>query len=120
MALFGTKKNTKKVAKAEKVVAVKVTPTVHEDLSHVIVRPRITEKASTMSERGVYVFDVSARSSKISIAKAVQELYNVTPVKIAITGVPAKQVIIRGRRGIQKGGKKAYVYLAKGDKIEFV
>ena len=31
-----------------------------------------------------------------------------------------KTIIYRGKRGIKAGGKKAYVYLKKGDKISVV
>ena len=94
--------------------------TVSANTSHVIVRPRITEKASMKSEQNVYVFEVATSASKIDISNAITDLYKVTPVKIAIAQIPSKNVIVRGRYGVQKGGKKAYVYLAKGDKIEIV
>ncbi|MBA3550831.1 50S ribosomal protein L23 [Patescibacteria group bacterium] len=118
MALFGSKKNTKKVE--EKAVVAKTETSSHIDLSHVIVRPRITEKASMKAEKNVYAFEVSVRSDKKSISAAVKALYNVTPVKVAIVAIPTKEVFVRGKWGIKKGGKKAYVYLKKGETIEFV
>ncbi len=118
MALFGSKKNTKKVE--EKAVAAKTETSSTIDLSHIIVRPRITEKASMKAESNVYSFEVSERSNKKTIAGAVKELYNVTPVKVAIVAIPSKEVFIRGKWGVKKGGKKAYVYLKKGETIEFV
>lgn len=90
------------------------------DLTHIIKRPRVTEKASKNAEGNVYVFEVDTAANKRTVADAVRELYNVTPVKIAITKIPAKKIIVRNKPGIKSGGKKAYVYLKQGDKIEIV
>jgi len=51
---------------------------------------------------------------------AVAEVYKVTPVRVSVTSVPSKKVFVRGKKGVKSGGKKAYVYLAKKDKIEIV
>lgn len=91
-----------------------------QDLHSIIRRPRITEKASTQAEKGIYVFEVSADANKGAVASAIKELYNVTPVKVAVVTIPKKAVFVRGKAGTKVGGKKAYVYLKKGDKIEFV
>lgn len=84
----------------------------------IIVRPRITEKASFKSENNVYVFEIAKNANKKEIAKAVRELYNVTPVKVATASTPAKKVFVRGKHGTKSAIKKAYVYLKKGEKIE--
>jgi len=122
MALFGTKKNTKENTgvKAETAMVAKSESTGVRSLSHIIKRPRITEKASLKSESNVYAFEVAQEANKYTIRDAVKELYNVTPIKIAIVSIPAKQVIVRNKKGIKKGGKKAYVFLKKGETIEFV
>ena len=84
-----------------------------------ILRPRITEKAGIMSEKlNVYTFEVSKDSTKHSIEKEIKALYKVTPVKVRIVNLPAREVIVRGRKGSQSAVKKVYVYLKKGDKIE--
>ena len=69
---------------------------------------------------GVYTFEVTDKANKKNIAKAVKELYKVTPVKVNITKLPSKKVFSRGKVGRKSGVKKAIVYLKKGDKIEFV
>jgi large subunit ribosomal protein L23 len=123
MALFGSKKNTKAKAAETKEVAVaapKETTASLRDLSSVIKRPRITEKASMKAEANVYAFEVASDANKVTIAAAVKELFNVTPLKIAVVKIPTKQVFVRGRMGTTGGGKKAYVYLKKGETIEFV
>jgi len=86
----------------------------------VLLRPHITEKASILAEDNAYTFEILASANKTEIAKAIKELYKVTPKKINITYSPAKKVITRGNIGVKKGKKKAIVYLKKGDKIEFV
>jgi len=90
-------------------------------LSSVLLRPRITEKAGDKAmNANTYVFNVDPRTTKFHIKKAVEQMYKVSPVKIAIVTIRPKSVVVRGKKGQTKGGKKAYVYLKKGDKIEFV
>ena len=131
MSIFSRKKEEKKEdakpAKKEassKVATKKYAPkkgsAYNEDLSWVLLRPRITEKAASMGEGNVYTFDVATRANKIQIKKAIQSLYNVTPVKVRVAKVPAKKVFRRGVAGVKKGGAKAMIYLKKGDSIEFV
>lgn len=87
----------------------------------IIKKPRITEKSGIQAETsGVYTFEVTPEANKKNIAKAVKELYKVTPVKVNITHLPMKKVFSRGKMGQKSGVKKAVVYLKKGDKIEFV
>ena len=87
---------------------------------HIILSPRITEKGAYMTEQGVYVFNVAENANKNEIAAAVSELFKVTPRTVRIARIPRKQVLTRStnRKGMTAGGKKAYVYLKKGDKIE--
>ncbi|MDP2642150.1 MAG: 50S ribosomal protein L23 [bacterium] len=87
----------------------------------VLLRPRITEKAALGADKsGVYVFEVSKSATKKSIAASVHEAYGVTPEKVRVAAIPLKRVVVRGKRGVKSGGKKAYVYLKKGDKIEII
>jgi large subunit ribosomal protein L23 len=87
----------------------------------IIKKPRITEKSGLQAEvAGVYTFEVTTKANKKNVAKAVSELYKVTPVKVNIVNLPAKKIISRGKVGRKAGIKKAVVFLKKGDKIEFV
>jgi large subunit ribosomal protein L23 len=89
--------------------------------ANVLLRPRITEKAVLGADRnGVYVFNVSTDATKAAIAASVKATYKVTPVKIRTVTIKPTRVFVRGKRGVTKGGKKAYVYLKKGDKIELL
>lgn len=111
-----TKVSTKKDQKATIVTSGTV------DLASVLLRPRITEKATDNMENGVYVFDVSLRSNKKQIAAAIKQVYNVTPVKINITQISKKNTMERrtGIKGRKGGGKKAYVFLKKGETISIM
>ena len=78
---------------------------------------RITEKAALGAEKGIYTFNVEDNANKNEIKKAINVIYGVTPKRVSIIQITAKKVVRRGRIGVKKGGKKAVVYLKKGDKI---
>ena len=87
----------------------------------VIIGPRITEKAVIGADKsGVYAFNVTESANKTTIAKAIKEAYKVTPVKVRVLGMPKERLFRKGKSGLIGGGKKAYVYLKKGDKIEII
>ena len=84
----------------------------------IILRPRITEKSGVMNENlNLYTFEVAKNSTKPSIAKAIKQLYKVTPLKIRTIMLPRKEVFVRGKFGSKPAVKKALVFLKKGDKI---
>ncbi len=125
MAIFGSKKkkNEKVGVKAAPVKAVAATVGASGavlDHASVIIRPRITEKSGILSQTGRYTFQVGTNANKEAIAKAVKTLYKVTPVKVSIINVAARNVFVKGRHGTVSGFKKAVVTLKAGDKIEFV
>jgi len=121
MAIFGTKKEGKEKEKKEQKVAAPIpnAPSASRNLSHVLRHARVTEKATMHSEAGVYTFDVAEDATKRDIMQAVRLLYKVTPRKVAIVTVPSKsrRNARTGKTGIKHGGKKAYVYLKKGEQI---
>ena len=87
----------------------------------IIKKPRITEKAGIKSEsQNVYTFEVTKDATKKTIGEAMQLIYKVTPIKINIVNLPAKNVTARGKRGVKQAVKKALVFLKKGDKIAFI
>ena len=88
--------------------------------TQIIKNPRVTEKGSSAMEQNVYTFDITKSATKPEIKKAVFALYKVHPVKVNVLAVPRKQVMLRGRAGSKGGGRKAFVYLKQGDKIEFI
>jgi len=110
MATTKTKKNkeVKEVVDAKK-----------EKTHKMILGARITEKSAIAAEKGVYTFNVPNEANKNEIKKAIKFLYNVSPLKVSITRIADKTVTRRGNLSIKHGGKKAVVYLKKGDKITF-
>jgi large subunit ribosomal protein L23 len=94
------------------------------DLSNVIRNPRITEKGAILAtDKRIYVFDIANDATKTDVKAAIEQIYKVSPKKVTVAQVPDKKVRVRGHRrktGVKSGGKKAYVFLKDGDKIEFV
>ena len=112
------KKETVAVAKKD-AQASNALPT-DRDLSSVLVKPRITEKAVKKGEDNVYTFVVRRDATKFDIRDAITELFKVTPVRVNIVNKSPRQYTSRskGRTVTEKGMKKAYVYLKAGDSIE--
>ncbi|MEK7606532.1 MAG: 50S ribosomal protein L23 [Patescibacteria group bacterium] len=107
--------------KARETKALKTTIASGKVGAHILRNPRITEKASMAASNNVYVFDVSKDSTKNSIKAAIKDVYKITPVKVRVAAIPTKTAT--NRRGMTTttgGGKKAYVYLKKGDTIELI
>jgi large subunit ribosomal protein L23 len=89
--------------------------------SEVLVRPYITEKATYLTDDGVYTFVVKEDAHKPQIKQAVNDVYGVSVEKVRTVNMPKKQVQSRaGETGTKGGGKKAYVHLKEGDSIELM
>ncbi len=110
--LVSGKKEVKKTATAQSVS--------RSALEGVLRRPHITEKASTLAEKNVYVFEVDKRANKVVIKQAIKDIYKVDPIKVNIVNSPSKMVMVKGKKGVKSGKKKAIVYLKKGDSIEII
>ena len=117
MAIFG---NSKKKT-AAKTPAAKEVKDASGKLANVLHAPWLSEKALIGTEKGVYVFSVAPKTTGRDIALAIEKTYKVTPRKVAIVNLPAKRKALRTRRGVgvRSVRRKAYVYLKKGDTIEF-
>ena len=79
---------------------------------------RITEKASFGQEKNIYTFDIPKGVNKNEIKKAIFAQFKVKPVKVNVLSVPKKNTTFKGKYSTRGGGRKAVVYLKKGDKIE--
>ena len=86
----------------------------------VILRPRVTEKATALAARAVYAFEVTKGATERTVKAAIHSLYKVSPVKVAFVPLRRKEIIVKGKKGRTKGGKKAYVFLKKGERIEII
>jgi large subunit ribosomal protein L23 len=119
MALFGKKQNSEK--KVEKASSGQASVSV-ASYAHILKSPRITEKASMHSAESVYTFDVATFATKPQIARAIREVYKVTPRMVRVVTIRPKATrnMRTGKSGMRSGGKKAYVYLKKGETITVV
>jgi large subunit ribosomal protein L23 len=87
----------------------------------VLLRPRVTEKAALQADHSnVYVFEVTKDATEKSVKASIKDAYNITPLRVRLLSIPTKTVFRRGKVGTKGGGKKAYIYLKKGDKIEVI
>ena len=89
----------------------------------ILKRPLVTEKVSSLNEKGKYGFIVSAAATKVEIKQAVEKQYGVNVEKVNTMNVMGKKKtrytktgILSGRR---PGYKKAIVTLAQGEVIDF-
>lgn len=100
--------------------ATKRKPQLSREAMYQIIRsPVITEKATTLSERGQVVFRVAIDASKPEIKAAVEGLFGVKVVGINTLVQKGKTKRFRGRPGQRSDVKKAFVRLAEGQSIDF-
>ncbi len=113
MSIFGTKK--------VKTTATRDVKDETGKLSGTLLAPWLSEKALIGTEKGVYAFHVPKEATKHDVALAIQKTYKVSPTKIRVVNLPARKVRMRTRRGygMRPARRKAYVYLKKGDTIQF-
>lgn len=91
------------------------------DYTKILLRPVVTEKATMLRDSAEQIaFFVDPKANKIEIGKAVEEAFKVKVVKVNVVTVKPRHRVRAGRvKGRIAGYRKAYVTLAKGDKIEF-
>lgn len=88
--------------------------------ANLLVKPHISEKAATLADRGIYVFDVPLSANKIEIRKAVEAAYQVHVVSVR-TQRGIGKVVKRGKvAGRRSAWKKALVELKRGETIALV
>ncbi len=84
----------------------------------IIIRPIISEKTTELMEQNKYVFQVARDANKLTVKKALKDLFNVTPENVNILNVRGKNRRLRFKVGKRAAWKKAIVTLTAGDKIE--
>lgn len=83
-----------------------------------LLRSHVTEKASVLAGRNVYVFQVPAKATKLEIASAVQDIYGVPVQQVNIVNIPSKKIRVGRRHGVKAGYKKAMVSVKQGHQID--
>ena len=90
------------------------------DARDVIVRPVVSEKSYSLLDANAYTFLVHPEANKIQIRQAVEEIFDVTVVKVNTMNRPGKRM--RNRRALTYGKrpdtKRAVVTLVAGDRID--
>ena len=87
--------------------------------SDIIIKPIITEDSIERLENGKYTFKVAKTATKVEIAKAVEQLFDVKVSKVNTISVKGKQKRMGRYVGFRPDWKKAIVTV-EGDKtIEF-
>jgi large subunit ribosomal protein L23 len=84
----------------------------------IIIRPVLSEKSTDLAQANKYVFRVPRKANKNNIAKAIKQIFNVTPVKINVMKVRGRRKRVRYQYGFTSSWKKAIVTLNQSEKIE--
>ncbi len=84
----------------------------------VIRKPIITEKATMTSESNGVVFEVAIDANKPQIKEAVESLFGVKVKAVNTSITKGKTKRFRGKPGVRKDVKKAYVTLEEGNTID--
>ena len=83
----------------------------------VIIRPVITEQSMEDMDIKKYVFEVAKDANKVEIAKAIEEIFGVTVIKVTTATVRGKEKRVGANpAGKTKTWKKAVVKLSEDSK----
>ena len=86
-------------------------------LSDIILSPVVTEKSTLLQESGKYTFVISKQADKLSVKKAIEELFEVKVSSVNIIVKKGKPKTFGRNRLITPTYKKAIVSLIAGDTI---
>ena len=79
---------------------------------------RQTEKGARLAHQDQYLVEVALNANKVEIRDAIRELFKVDVTKVNTQICHGKWRRLRIKRGRRPDWKKAFVTLAKGQKIE--
>tara|TARA_Y100000996_G_scaffold406165_1_gene382196 strand:+ start:4871 stop:5176 length:306 start_codon:yes stop_codon:yes gene_type:complete len=89
----------------------------------ILIKPILTEKATTYNDKGKFSFIVDKKANKVQVKKAVEKTYDVNVVSVNTINVLGKSVSKYTKTGIVTGRKpsykKAIVQLKEGEFIDF-
>jgi large subunit ribosomal protein L23 len=90
-----------------------------DDPRDVLIRPVVSEKSYSLSEKGVYIFVVDPGANKIEIRRAVEHVFNVKVTNVNTVNRPGKRKRNRKQAtfGKRPDTKRAIVTLAAGQSI---
>ncbi|VBB04838.1 ribosomal protein l23 signature [Lucifera butyrica] len=85
----------------------------------VLIRPLITEKATSLMQENKYTFVVAPKANKVEIRQAVEQIFKVKVLAVNTIRVMGKTKRMGRFEGKRPDYKKAIVKLAPGERIEF-
>ena len=83
-----------------------------------IISPNVTEKATSLSEFNKVVFKVHKGSTKKSIKRCVEKIFKVNVIKINTINQRPTTKMVRNKKTLISGYKKAIITLKKGQSID--
>tara|TARA_B100001245_G_C22643702_1_gene316386 strand:+ start:62 stop:349 length:288 start_codon:yes stop_codon:yes gene_type:complete len=90
---------------------------------NIILKPLLTEKASSVNDKGKFVFIVHKTANKVQIKNAVEKSYNVSVKNVNTINVLGKSKSRFTKTGTVNGRKSSYkkaiVQLSEGEFIDF-
>lgn len=86
----------------------------------IIKQPLITEKGTSLSHLGQYLFRVDGEANKSEVKKTIESIYKVKVVNVRMINVKSKRRRLGRTMGKKPGYKKAIVTLAKGQKLDIM
>jgi large subunit ribosomal protein L23 len=89
-----------------------------EKFYSIIKSPAITEKGTLVSAYNQVVFNVASRATKPEIKAAVEGLFGVKVDSVNTLVRKGKKRAFKGRTVVLSDTKKAYVTLAKGERLD--
>lgn len=84
----------------------------------ILIKPLITEKATTLVGQNKYAFRVAKNANKIEIKKAIKDLYGFDPIAVNIINERGDKISYGRISGKTSNWKKAIITLKSSDKIE--
>lgn len=87
------------------------------EAERLILKPVISEKATSLAPAGKYVFEVSPTANRSEVAKAIASIYGVRPIKINVLNMSGKEIRYGRAEGRTKNRKKMIVTLKAGESI---
>lgn len=87
------------------------------DWADMVRRPLVTEKATLLTERNKYTFEVAPKATKPQIQAAIEYLFEVKVVSVNTQKGPLKKRRVGRFAGFKPQYKRAIVTLAEGDSI---
>lgn len=104
-----------------KVAAPKISKNKRIDLAwRILKKAHITEKATDLTGKNKYIFNIYDKADKNEVKKSVENIYGVDVVSVNIVNIPPKKRRVGKNRGWKSGYKKAIVKIKQGQKIELM